>query len=630
MSAAARTSSFSLSSSSSASSFSYSSSSSLLLRRHLMMSSSLAACVTLIEEGSARIEYEGRAVDTRTKGQSATEDGPVFYNKVQVFNRDLSVVMIALYAQWRYIERAEARARRSGATPEEKAANAARERGALYALSAAELDARLEASRAEDGLTIMDALAATGLRSVRYAKEIPGVKRVYSNDVEVEATQAARRNIASNGVGEDRCEALNEDAVLALLRRRGELDVVDVDPYGSAAPFMDAAVQALAEGGLLCLTCTDLAVLSGNYPEVCFAKYGAMPTKARHMHEFSLRVVLHAIEAAAARYQRHIVPVLSVSVDFYLRVFVRVYRRPIEVKRSCTKRHYVFQSTGCPTFYLQPLGRATDRAEGFGPGLLHFLNKGRRQLGAASARRRRKKAQKDSVGSLSSAEEEDDEEDQGNAGLPPGVHLPLPPPFTPADYVAPAFCPETGAPLKVGGPVWTEPIHDPDWVTAALDRLRAGVDAHLSTSERLIGVLTAVSEELVDVPLYYTLPDLCGTLHCSSPKMAQVKAALAHAGFRCSQTHRDPDAIKTDAPPRLVWEVMRAWCQKHPVNPKRLADMGTAAAKILAKEPSLPVNFNTTAAMRAKPKARRWAPNPEENWGPKAAAYGRKKRRDRP
>lgn len=196
------------------------------------------------------------------------------------------------------------------------------------------------------------------------------------------------------------------------------------------------------------------------------------------------------------------------------------------------------------------------------------------------------------------------------------------------ESVAPAMCGETGAPFKIGGPIWSEPMHDREWVLAALDRINSGVDKHVSTGERIHGVLTAVSEELFDVPLYYTLPDLCSTLHCASPKMAEVRAALMHAGYRSSQSHRDPDAIKTDAPPRVVWDMMRSWIKKHPISDKRLADPQSAVAKILAVEPRADGNFTTTAAMRAKTtKARRWAPNPEENWGPKAAAYGRKRPR---
>ena len=46
------------------------------------------------------------------------------------------------------------------------------------------------------------------------------------------------------------------------------VDVVDLDPYGTAAPFIDAAVQSVDDTGLLCVTCTDLSVLATtNYPE---------------------------------------------------------------------------------------------------------------------------------------------------------------------------------------------------------------------------------------------------------------------------------------------------------------------------------------------------------------------------
>ena len=39
----------------------------------------------------------------------------------------------------------------------------------------------------------------------------------------------------------------------------------------------------------------------------------------------ALRILLASLEQHAARYKRYIVPVLSLSIDFYIRVFVRVY-----------------------------------------------------------------------------------------------------------------------------------------------------------------------------------------------------------------------------------------------------------------------------------------------------------------
>ena len=36
-------------------------------------------------------------------------------------------------------------------------------------------------------------------------------------------------------------------------------EAVDLDPYGSPAQFLDTAVQAVSEGGLLLVTATDMA-----------------------------------------------------------------------------------------------------------------------------------------------------------------------------------------------------------------------------------------------------------------------------------------------------------------------------------------------------------------------------------
>ena len=54
--------------------------------------------------------------------------------------------------------------------------------------------------------------------------------------------------------------------------------------------------------------------------------------------------------------------VLSLSIDFYVRVFVRVYTSPEKVKDSAAKQMYVFQSCGCDSFYTQRVGRKVAHA----------------------------------------------------------------------------------------------------------------------------------------------------------------------------------------------------------------------------------------------------------------------------
>lgn len=76
-------------------------------------------------------------------------------------------------------------------------------------------------------------------------------------------------------------------------------DAVDLDPYGSPTQLLDSAVQATAEGGLLLVTATDMAVLCGNNGEACWGKYGSYPLHRPYCHEMALRILLASIEAGS-------------------------------------------------------------------------------------------------------------------------------------------------------------------------------------------------------------------------------------------------------------------------------------------------------------------------------------------
>ena len=66
----------------------------------------------------------------------------------------------------------------------------------------------------------------------------------------------------------------------------------------------------------------------------------------------ALRILLASLEGHAARSHRYIVPLVSLSIDYYIRVFVRVYTSPSEVKRSARSvmpapPHAFFRVRGC-------------------------------------------------------------------------------------------------------------------------------------------------------------------------------------------------------------------------------------------------------------------------------------------
>ena len=211
-------------------------------------------------------------------------------------------------------------------------------------------------------------------------------------------------------------------------------DIVDLDPYGSPTNFLDGAVKSSKDGALLCVTCTDMAVLCGNATETCYTKYGATSLRAKSCHEMALRIVLQCIQAHANRYGRYIEPLLSLSIDFYVRVFVRIRSGQKQCKESTSKLGHVYQCNGCESLSVQPLGN-----------LIKHEN-----------------------------------------GRDVKYKLPVGPPVGKA-------CEHCGHGFLLGGPLWIDPIHNLEFVRDLLDGLE-GRDEEFGTFERMKGMLTLAGE----------------------------------------------------------------------------------------------------------------------------------------
>jgi tRNA (guanine26-N2/guanine27-N2)-dimethyltransferase len=55
-----------------------------------------------------------------------------------------------------------------------------------------------------NGVSILEALAATGLRSVRYLKEIDRIKSLVANDLDPKAVELIKKNMEFNGISQDK------------------------------------------------------------------------------------------------------------------------------------------------------------------------------------------------------------------------------------------------------------------------------------------------------------------------------------------------------------------------------------------------------------------------------------------
>ena len=80
------------------------------------------------------------------------------------------------------------------------------------------------------------------------------VKKILANDWDPEAAKLIEKNFEFNDIPVENTEVKAMDAIDLMYEKRRDkdlYDVVDLDPYGTAVPFLDSAVQAIEDGGLL-------------------------------------------------------------------------------------------------------------------------------------------------------------------------------------------------------------------------------------------------------------------------------------------------------------------------------------------------------------------------------------------
>ena len=222
-----------------------------------------------VQEGKARLLVP--VAERAERGPASKEAGPVFYNPAMATNRDLSCLLMAV--------------------------------------------------KAKPGWQVLDGLAASGLRGLRYGLECDVPLEVEWNDWNPVAVRLLEENARRNGL-EPRVTRRN----LSSLLHEKVWHAVDLDPFGSPAPFLDGATRAVRHGGLLGITATDTTGLAGVYPNVCRRRYMAEPLHGELGHEVALRILAGIAARQGARHDVAFHPVLAHATDHYYRVSVQCRR----------------------------------------------------------------------------------------------------------------------------------------------------------------------------------------------------------------------------------------------------------------------------------------------------------------
>lgn len=177
-------------------------------------------------------------------------------------------------------------------------------------------------------LAVCEPMCGTGVRGIRLALEVADLDELVMGDLNPNAVRLAEENAALNGVAEKVRIRLMEANLLLSLHDRPwrRFDYIDLDPYGSPTPYMDAAVRACRNGGMVALTATDTAPLCGVNREACLRKYGGLPLRTEYCHEVALRLVAGAAVKIAARHEVAARPVFGYVVDHYVRLYMLLER----------------------------------------------------------------------------------------------------------------------------------------------------------------------------------------------------------------------------------------------------------------------------------------------------------------
>ena len=256
----------------------------------------------IIREGKVQVLVPKLEAYGVVPSDYAPSRAPVFYNPVMEFNRDLTV--LAFQAYQRIVNHK---------------------------------------------ISICDPFTSQGIRGLRFAAEIDGVKKVLISDINEQAYKLAKHNVVLNGL-EKKITVKHKDANAVLscnASPKKRFDIVDIDPFGTPAPYLDSALRAIKNNGLLASTATDLAPLCGVHAKACIRKYGGRPLRTEYCHELAIRLLAGCTATVAAKHDIGIKVLFSHSSEHYIRLYTQIAYGAKKSDESIKTLGYILHCFNC-------------------------------------------------------------------------------------------------------------------------------------------------------------------------------------------------------------------------------------------------------------------------------------------
>jgi tRNA (guanine26-N2/guanine27-N2)-dimethyltransferase len=442
------------------------------------------------------------------KSKVATKREPVFFNFAAEFNRDISVIAYSSF---------------------------------LSNSNFGDQKTKDKHKAIRNNITMADSLCGTGARGLRVAVEVPEVNQIYFNDVNPVAIDVAKKSAAINHV-EAKCHFSVNEVCKFLLggideittsstcntqneksRTTGQrFTIVDLDPFGSPASYVDCVMRSVEDGGLISVTATDTAVLCGKYPDVCLRKYYGRPLNNSYTNETALRILISLVALTSARLGICIYPLFAHSNMHYLRLYARVIL-------SSSLANGIFENIG----YLRHCFECGNRTVSSTQNLAQVCELCAGTFATAgwlwTGKIYDKGYVREMIAKTSSASR-----DGNNKANDTVVE-------------------EVDENIKINRD--ESKAHNNDINENTMSN-RAPI-RKTKLQKMLQRLFSKCLSEHDDIPYYFTSDEIASKLKMSPPSLDKVVESLSKAGFRTSQTGLNPTAFKTEAKINEIMTIFR-------------------------------------------------------------------------
>ena len=311
-------------------------------------------------------------------------------------------------------------------------------------------------------LRVLEAMAGSGIRSLRYYLE-SDADFLRVNEGNYELNGLLSQNLA-NTIPENCYQLTHLDAhrvFFDCFNRRDYFDLVDVDCFGTAAPYLSTMLWATRIGGLMYLTSTDGRTLVGRTPDKSLQAYAAYPRSHPALQEQALRLIIGSVAQQSGTKGLGIEPIFSLFFGETYRLMFR-----LTASANLTADNYGFLG------YCHQCG--------------DYQTINWRKLGKT-------------------------------------------------------VCSHDNSALTISGAMWLGELHNSEYLQAMK------TIAQQWQWDKIVKLLSTMIAEAELPPYFFTLGEIGKRGKLDLPQRSVIVKALQDKGYRASETHINPEAIKTNA-----------------------------------------------------------------------------------